>query len=84
MASTAKVENYCIQHRIGTKAINIERTERMCVNCIWFDQYFRETRGNICGKVPVNVGYCLRRRQRRGATGQPCKHYETPEEGVEE
>lgn len=77
MAMTAKVENYCLQHTFGTKSICIEGTERACINCIWYDPYFHENRGNIFGRVCTSLGWCIKRRERRGALRQPCKDYET-------
>lgn len=51
MSMTAKVENYCIQHNSRSKSIVIEGSERACINCIWYDPYFHENRGNIAGRV---------------------------------
>lgn len=79
MAMAAKVENYCLRHCFGTKFISVEGSERACINCIWYDQYFHENRGNISGRVPTSFGYCILHREHRGALRQPCKDYETKE-----
>lgn len=80
MSMAAKVENYCIQHNSRSKSIVIEGSERACINCIWYDPYFHENRGNIAGRVRTSLGWCIRREQLRGALHQPCKHYETKED----
>ena len=79
MAMTAKVESYCLQHRFGTKTISIEGSERACINCIWYDPYFHENRGNISARVWSSHGWCIRQGKQRGALGRPCKDYETKE-----
>lgn len=84
MPITAKVENYCLQHRFGTKSITIEGSERACINCIWYDQYFHENRGNIMAKVSASFGYCLRCRRQVSALRQPCKDYENPNQKIKE
>ena len=80
MSMTAKVENYCIQHNSRSKSIVIEGSERACINCIWYEQYYHQNRGNISAWVPTSTGYCLRHDQQRGALRQPCKDYETKED----
>lgn len=80
MAMSAKVENYCSQHTFGTKSICVERTERACINCIWFEQHYRMNRGNIKIYTPISSGYCLLHEQRKGAMTKPCKDYETKED----
>lgn len=80
MSMVAKVENYCLQHNFGTKVVYIEGSERACVNCIWYDPYYHENRGNIYGRVWASFGYCLQCKKQRGALRQPCKDYETKED----
>lgn len=80
MALEAKVENYRFQHRRGsTRSISVECGVRACINCIWYEQYYHQNRGNISAWVPTSTGYCLRHDQQRGALRQPCKDYETKE-----
>lgn len=74
---TAKVENFVAQNRRGIKSINVDRGARACVNCIWYEQYFRHSRGNVAYWAPTTTGYCLLHEQQRGALRQPCKDYET-------
>ena len=70
----AKVENFCM--RKHTKSISIDNGERACINCIWYEQYYREGRGNVATWVPTSTGYCLLTDQSRGAMGQTCDKYE--------
>lgn len=72
---TAKVENHCATLR--TKSISVNRDERACVNCIWFEQYYREGRSNVRCYVPVCSGYCLLHEQSKRPMTQPCKQFET-------
>ena len=79
MAYSAKVENYCLQRTGTTKGINVDIGTRACINCIWYEQYFRQNRGNVRAWAPTDTGYCLLHDRRRGALRQPCKDYETKE-----
>ena len=72
---TAKVENYCMQKR--TRSISVNSSERACINCIWYEQYYRQNRGNVRAYVPVCCGYCLLREQDKKPLTQPCKDFET-------
>ncbi len=74
---TAKVESYLAHNRQRTKWISVDRGTRACVNCIWYEQYFRKSRGNIAIWSATATGYCLLHEQQRGALRQPCKDYET-------
>lgn len=71
---TAKVENHCAAMR--TKTVCIESNARACVNCIWYEQYFRQGRGSIRNWVPTSKGFCLLREEARGALRQPCRQFE--------
>ena len=75
MTRTAKVENLCM--KMPSRSININGSERACVNCIWYEQYFRQSRSNIQSWVPVSKGFCLLHEQQRGPLRQPCRDYET-------
>lgn len=72
---TAKVENHCMQKL--NRSISVNASERACINCIWYEQYYRKNRGNISAWVPTSTGHCLLHDQRRGAMRKPCKDYET-------
>ncbi len=72
---SAKVENFCIH--LKEKAISVDASERACINCIWYEQYYRKGRGNVVSWVPTSTGHCLLADQSRGALRQPCEKYET-------
>lgn len=72
---TAKVENYCNSKR--TKSFYVDADAKACINCIWYEQYFRQNRGNVRMWVPTCSGYCLLRDKQRGPLCQPCKDFET-------
>ena len=57
MIQEAKVENLCAQKRY--QSISIDATQRCCLNCMWYEQYYRRTRGNIAGWVGTAEGFCL-------------------------
>lgn len=71
----AKVENYCIKR--NDKSIHVNSSERACLNCIWYEQYYRKNCGNIKMWVPTSTEYCLLKNCRRGALKQGCKNFET-------
>ena len=71
---TAKVENFCINKK--EKGINVGAGEHACINCIWYEQYYRKGRGNVLTWVPTSTGLCLLTDKMRGALKQPCKKYE--------
>lgn len=79
MEMTAKVENYCNQRLGKTKRIVVDPGVRACINCVWYQQYYRENAGNIRCVVPTSTGYCPLHDQQRGALRQPCRDYETKE-----
>jgi hypothetical protein len=70
-----KVENYCISKR--TRSICVDADVKACINCMWYEQYFRQNRGNIRTWVPTCSGYCLLQGKQRGPLSQPCKDFET-------
>ncbi len=72
---SAKVENFCA--RKFCKRICVDNNERACINCIWYEQYHRQSRGNIYDWVPVSTGYCLLEERTRGALSKPCARFET-------
>lgn len=74
---TAKVENYCMER--NDKSIAVNEEERVCINCIWYEQYYRKNRGNISCLVATDLGNCLLKGKRRGALRQPCKEFEREE-----
>lgn len=70
----AKVENYCMKR--NDKTINVNAEEHACINCIWFEQYYRKNRGNISMLVTISIGNCLLKGEQRGALRQPCEKFE--------
>ena len=72
----AKVENYCAQKQNTGKQIVVDAGEKVCLNCIWYEPYYRQNRGNIQMWVPTCSGYCILRDKQRGPLCQPCKDFE--------
>ncbi len=70
----AKVERFCMTKK--EKSISVDGYERVCVNCIWYEQYYRRNRGNASAWVPTSTGNCLLKDEKRGALRQPCENYE--------
>ena len=69
-----KVESACLHKR--SKSIAVDANERACINCIWYERYYRESRGNIRLQVTTSHGYCLRHDKKRGPLMQPCREFE--------
>ena len=74
---TAKVENYCM-NKI-TRSISVDREERYCINCIWYEAHYRMNRGNVLTYMPTSQGQCLLSGRYIGALRRPCKQYEREE-----
>lgn len=74
---TAKVENYCAHKR--TRSISVERSEKACINCIWYEQYYRSNRGNVACWVAVNKGNCILKDLEKNPLDKPCKSFEVEE-----
>ena len=75
---TAKVESRCM--KMPARSVNINGSERACVNCIWYEQYYRKNRGNVACWVPTSSGYCLLKETQRGPLRQPCLEFEIKKE----
>ncbi len=71
---TAKVENYCLRKQ--SKAITVDEKTRACINCEWYEQYFRKNRGNVSAWIPTDCGYCILKDRRRKPLAQPCKEFD--------
>lgn len=78
MFMTPTTEKLCYEKR--AKVIQVDATTRACVNCIYYEPYFRENRGNVRGFVQLAMGNCLLHDCQRGALRRPCKDYETKED----
>lgn len=74
---TAKVENYCAHKQ--TKSVPVDTGERVCLNCIWYEQFHRQNRGNIRAWVPTCYGYCILKDTLKGPLYRPCKDFEREE-----
>lgn len=59
----------------GCKHVVIDRSARACLNCQYYEQYWRQNRGNTMGWTPTECGYCLLKECGRGALRQPCKDF---------
>ena len=71
---TAKVENACAQKR--SRSISVDGSDRACINCIWYEQYYRRNRGNVEGWIPTSSGRCLAHDKTRGPLHRPCREFE--------
>lgn len=59
-----------------SKTVSVDSNVRACINCQWYEQYYRKNRGNIVSWVGTCKGYCLLKGEHRGALRQPCKEFE--------
>ena len=67
------IESYAMG--LKTYSINVNTSERVCVSCDWFEQYYRKNRGNVYAWVPTSIGYCLAKQTRKGAMCKGCSGY---------
>ena len=63
-----------------TNHVVVNGAERYCVNCVYFEQYYRKNRGNVYGWVGTSSGYCVLREQAKSAMAQPCCKFRREEE----
>ena len=71
---TAKVEIHCQSK--SSRTVVVDKEERACINCIWYEQYYRRNRGNVSSWVPTCTGYCILKDKYRGPLRQPCREFE--------
>lgn len=71
----AKVENYCMRN-LKARVVHVDESERACVNCIWYEPYYRRNRSNVGVWQATSTGYCRWKKQRRGALRQTCEKFE--------
>lgn len=76
MSKTARVEN----HPRKVRLIYVDEETRACINCAWYEQYFRQNRGNVYNWIPVDTGHCILRDCQRGPLRQACKDFEKEKE----
>ena len=58
-----------------TSSVTVDTTTRACINCQYYEPYYRKSRSNIVSWVRTDTGYCLMKECRRGALRQTCKNY---------
>ncbi len=56
--------------------ITVDRSERVCVNCVYYERYYRQNRGNIYGWTGTNKGYCIKHERGRGPLTRVCREFE--------
>lgn len=80
MSRPAKVEKFLQDKQ--DNFIHISTGQRGCINCIWYEPYFRQGRGNVHEFVKLGVGQCILSDKQRGALSKPCECYETSSKAV--
>ncbi len=58
------------------RMVSVDEGLRVCVNCAYYEQYFRRNRGNVATYVGVGAGYCLLKDKEKRPLDQPCKCFE--------
>lgn len=76
-SSMAKVENLAMSKQV--RKIAVDAKTRRCINCIWYEQYYRANRGNVVGWVPVCAGNCLLQDKAYSPFKAACKCFELKE-----
>lgn len=56
-------------------ALHIDESEKVCLNCQYYEPRWRESRGNVYQMVRVNAGKCLKTMNERKPLSQPCKEF---------
>ncbi|MEG2575772.1 MAG: hypothetical protein RSA41_07050 [Christensenella sp.] len=63
------------------KEYNIEETEKVCANCIYFKQHYGKLRENeqgyYNGYFTLNCGHCIFPRLKARKPSDTCKSFET-------
>lgn len=60
------------------KQITVSPGQRVCINCQYYAQCWRETRKpgeEWKTMIPVNFGWCTKLEEQRGPLYRPCKGY---------
>lgn len=70
--------------RRGDKVVIADGRERACINCVWYEQFFRRNRGNLYGWTATPKGYCIRRNQYRDALRGACGSFQPEQQEVKE
>lgn len=74
---TAKVECAVVCHKM--RSIVIDSSEKACVNCIWYEPFFMNNRGNIRALLQTSGGRCMKHWKERKALDKPCRGFEREE-----
>lgn len=72
---SARVKNLSKPKKAKSISAN-NSSKRACVNCIWYDRYYRKNRGNVKMWIPTGTGCCLLKKRPRGAMKPACRKYE--------
>lgn len=62
--------------------IYVGKGERVCINCIHYDQYYRHIQLGEFTTIPSSGGFCQLHKKDRKPLCQPCKDFEQPEKGI--
>ncbi|MCC8078753.1 MAG: hypothetical protein LIO57_01680 [Oscillospiraceae bacterium] len=56
-----------------TRSVSVDRSERVCLNCEWYEPKLRPNRGNIACFAITTKGYCLKHEKDRGPLQRACR-----------
>ena len=70
----ARVENIAMRKKCRT--ICVDASLRACINCVWYEQYYRQNRGNVSAYIPVSTGICLLDDSRNNPLRRACREFE--------
>ena len=77
MTQAERVE-FVRRHR-KCRSVTVDGSESVCLNCIWYEQYYYKSFGDFRAWTPTNKGYCLCHEQQRGPLALPCPEFERRE-----
>lgn len=58
-----------------TESICVEAGRKVCINCAWYRQYYRQGDGIAWTMQPTGTGYCVKHNSQRGALRQHCRDF---------
>ena len=58
----------------ATKVI-VDEKEKVCINCVYYEQYYRIKREGICCFIPTSSGYCKQKGDFKIALRKACKDF---------
>lgn len=74
MSKSPKVEAYCLDKKVKLLTMIVE--EKVCTNCIWYEQYYRKNWRDIRSYTPTCTGYCILNDKTKGPLQRACKEFE--------